>query len=116
MHTKICAQQQSKITREMIGCSRDGNGWNLEYVIKPSQSQQCPPPKLLPLMWSCPAPPHGIWGAEGQKGWGATAVECTRDTRRDGGLVDQAGKEEMLGWGYPHNSVSSTSPSFVTQK
>lgn len=94
MHTKICAQQQSKISREMIGRDRDGNGWNLEYIIKPSQSQQG---ALLPsCALSCgPVLPHpvGYGGAEGQKGWGTTAVECTRDTRREAGLVGQAGKE-----------------------
>lgn len=97
MHTKICAQQQSKITREMMGRSRDGDGWNLESIIKPSQRQHG---ALLPsCTLSCsPVLPHpmGYGGAEGQKGWGAT-VGCSRDTRREGGLVGQTSKEEMLG-------------------
>lgn len=90
MHTKICAQQQSKITREMIGRSRDGNGWNLEFIIKPSQSQQGAHLPCFTLFCS-PVLPHpmGYGAAEGQKGWGATAVECARDTRREQGKQER---------------------------
>lgn len=90
MRTKICAQQQSKITRERIGHSRDGNEWDLEFVIKPSQSQQGAHLPCFTLSCS-PVLPHpvGYGAAEGQKGWGATAVECTRDTKREQGKQER---------------------------
>lgn len=66
----------------------------------------CPPLSCSPVL----PHPMGCGGAEGQKGWGAAAVECTRSTRRERGLVGKAGKEEMLGWGYPHNSLPPPHP------
>lgn len=97
------------------GNDRMHQGWEwvesgIHYKAIP-EAAGCPPPELHPLLWPCPAPPHGILGSRG-----AERLGSTRDIRREGRLMGQAGKEELLGWGYPHNSVSSTSSSSVTQK
>lgn len=73
------------------------------------------------LLWSSALPcscvmPVGIWGSRGAERLGGTAVASTREARKEDGLMGRVGEEEVLGWGYPHDLVSSISPSSVIQK
>lgn len=112
MHTKICAQQQSKITREMIGRSRDGNGGDLEYIIKPSQSQQGA--HLSPAVLSCPTP----WDVGEQRGRkpGGSSSGVHQEHQEGAWFGGESRKGGDVGMGIPTQLSTPTSPSSVTQK